>query len=90
MSKYWGKQIFTHGRFPAVGQKQKMVRERKKERKRERPKCGNNNDQLHIANADWAKINPNMAVVGSRTIMLTVIAQGWVYQTLSRQLHTNH
>ena len=23
MPKYWGKQIFTHGRFPEVGQKQK-------------------------------------------------------------------
>ena len=22
--KYWGKQIFAHGRFPEVGQKQKM------------------------------------------------------------------
>ena len=33
MPKYWGKQIFTHGSFPEVGQKQKM--EKKKE-KRER------------------------------------------------------
>ena len=23
MPKYWGKQIFTHGRFPEVGQQQK-------------------------------------------------------------------
>ena len=23
MPKYWGKQIFAHGRFPEVGQKQK-------------------------------------------------------------------
>ena len=23
MPKHWGKQIFTHGRFPEVGQKQK-------------------------------------------------------------------
>ena len=23
MPKYWGKQIFTHGRLPEVGQKQK-------------------------------------------------------------------
>ena len=29
MPKYWGKQIFTHGSFPQVGQKQKT--ERKKE-----------------------------------------------------------
>ena len=45
MPKYWGKQIFTHGRFPEVGQKQKT--EKKKER--ERPKVGNNNRHLHIA-----------------------------------------
>ena len=34
MPKYWGKQIFAHGRFPEVGEKQKT--EEKKERKRER------------------------------------------------------
>ena len=47
MPKYWGKQIFTHGRFPEVGQKQNT--EKKKEKERERPKVGNNNDQLRIA-----------------------------------------
>ena len=30
MSKYWGKQIFTHGSFPKVGQKQKTDRKREK------------------------------------------------------------
>ena len=30
MSKYWGKQVFTHGRFPEVGQKQKTERKKKK------------------------------------------------------------
>ena len=30
MPKYWGKQIFTHGSFPEVGQKQKTERKRKK------------------------------------------------------------
>ena len=34
MSKYWGKQIFTHGRFLKAGKKQKT--EKKKERKKER------------------------------------------------------
>ena len=29
MPKYWGKQIFTHGRFPEVGQNQKTEREKK-------------------------------------------------------------
>ena len=31
MPKYWGKQIFTHWRFPEVGQKQKTEREEKKD-----------------------------------------------------------
>ena len=43
MAKYWGKQIFTHGSFPEVGQKQKTEREER------RPKVGNNNGQLRIA-----------------------------------------
>ena len=30
MPKYWGKQIFTHGIFPEVGQKQKTERERER------------------------------------------------------------
>ena len=40
MPKYWGKQIFVHGRFPEVGQKQKTKKERKK-----RPNDGDNNGQ---------------------------------------------
>ena len=32
MPKYWGKQIFAHGRFPEVGQKQKTEK-KEKERK---------------------------------------------------------
>ena len=28
MTKYWGKQIFAHGRFLKVGQKQKTERKR--------------------------------------------------------------
>ena len=38
MPKYWGKQIFTHGRFPEVGQKQKTEKKRRK-------KVGDNNGQ---------------------------------------------
>ena len=34
MPKYWGKQIFTHGRFPEVGQKQKTERKRREKDKR--------------------------------------------------------
>ena len=34
MPKYWGKQIFTHGSFPKVGQKEKTEnRERERDRK---------------------------------------------------------
>ena len=44
MPKYWGKQIFAHGRFQEVGQKQKKERE-----KRRRAKLVNNNGQLCIA-----------------------------------------
>ena len=46
MSKYWGKQNFSHESFPKVGQKQKTERKREKER---RAKVGNNNGQLHFA-----------------------------------------
>ena len=45
MPKNWGKQIFSLGSFPKVGQKQKT------EKKRKRPKVGNNNVQLRIAKA---------------------------------------
>ena len=58
MPKYWGKQIFAHGRFPEVGEKQKT--EEKKERG---AKVGENNGQAtHGARkhawrtqAAWAK-----------------------------------
>ena len=37
MPKYWGKQIFAHGRFPRSGSKAKDgEKERKRERKTER------------------------------------------------------
>ena len=40
MPKYLGKQIFAHGGFPEVGQKQKTEREKKRG-----PNDGNNNGQ---------------------------------------------
>ena len=36
MPKYWGKQIFTHRRFPRSGSKAKDGGEKKKKKKRER------------------------------------------------------
>ena len=45
MPKYWGKQMFTDGSFPEVGQKQRTKREREKKRAND----GNNNSQLRIA-----------------------------------------
>ena len=51
MPKYWGKQIFAHGSFPEVGQKQKT------EKKNKKTKVGNNNGQLRIARkAAWANL----------------------------------
>ena len=48
MPKYWGKQIFAHGRFPEVGQKQKT--EGKKRRKKRGAKvCDNNGQATHDA-----------------------------------------
>ena len=41
MPKYWGKQIFAHGRFPEVGQKQKTEGGKKKRRERERERLNN-------------------------------------------------
>ena len=35
MAKYWAKQIFVHGSFPEVGEKQKTEREKKKEKRGE-------------------------------------------------------
>ena len=32
MPKYWGKQIFSLGRFPEVGQKQRTEKERKRQK----------------------------------------------------------
>ena len=43
MPKSWGKQIFTHGRFVEVGQKQKTGKKRKDR------KYNNKNGQLRIA-----------------------------------------
>ena len=34
MPKYWGKQIFAHGRFPEVGQKQRTDKRKKRKRKK--------------------------------------------------------
>ena len=45
MPKYWGKQIFSLGSFPEVGQKQKTERKERKRREKERLKDSNNNGQ---------------------------------------------
>ena len=50
MPKYWGKQIFTHGRFPEVGQKQK-TEEKKKEREKEERKLVKTMAKLRMAHA---------------------------------------
>ena len=45
MPKYWGKQIFAHGSFPEVGQKQKTEEKKREKKKKKKPKVGDNNDQ---------------------------------------------
>ena len=50
MPKYWGKQIFAHGRFPEVGQKQKTEERKEKREKIERLNdCNNNGQAMHGA-----------------------------------------
>ena len=58
MPKYWGKQTFTHGRFPEVGKTQKTEeRERKKERLND---CNNNGQATHGARKPPGPICPNV------------------------------
>ena len=45
MAKYWVKNYFAHGRFPEVGQKQKMEEKKEEEREKERLNNGDNNGQ---------------------------------------------
>ena len=61
MPKYWGKRLFTHGRFPEVGQKQNTEREKRK-KKRRLNDSDNNGQATHGARkhawrkqAAWAK-----------------------------------
>ena len=50
MPKYWGKQIFAHGRLPEVGEKQKTERKRRREKEEERLNdCNNNGQATHGA-----------------------------------------
>ena len=53
MPKYWGEQIFRHGSFPEMGQKQITEGKKERERKKERAKVGNNYGQLRIATPLW-------------------------------------
>ena len=68
MPKYWGKQIFTPGRFPEVGQKQKTEREKKTEKKRLND--GNNNGHLRIETPPRVAHARQFRVVGSLTSTL--------------------
>ena len=38
MRKYWGKQIFRHGSFPKVGEKEKAEGKKEEEKRRKRRK----------------------------------------------------
>ena len=63
MPKYWEKQIFAHGRFPEVGQKQKAEKKKKKDRRRSANDGDNNGQATHGARkhawrtqAAWANL----------------------------------
>ena len=47
MPKYWGKQIFMHGKFPEVGEKEKAEK-KEEEKRRRKKKVGENNGQLRF------------------------------------------
>ena len=78
MPKYWGKQIFTNGSFPEVGQKQKT------EKKERRANVGNNNGQLRIANATsggarkvaWANIERKLVITMAKLCMANASTHG--------------
>ena len=89
MPKYWGKQIFAHGRFPEVGQKQKTEK-----KERGGAKVGDNNGQAtHGARkhawrtqAAWAK--KERAKVGDNNGQATHVARkppGPIFQQSKRE-----
>ena len=61
MPKYWGKQIFTHVRFPEVGEKKKAEK-----KKRKKKKVGENNGQLRfVRHHVWrtqARLDQNISI----------------------------
>ena len=66
MPKYWGKQIFSLGRFPEVGQKQKT----EKKRERETLKVGNKWPGTHCKHhLGW---RTQSRLVQNRLMMLTL------------------
>ena len=74
MPKYWGKQIFMHGRFPEVGQKQKTERKRLND--------GNNNGQA--AHGARKAARTNLLV-----IILMPLAGGPSHMKVMRRLTTS-
>ena len=57
MPKYWGKQIFSLGRFLEVGQKQKTEKERKRKRDQKLViTMASNTTSGGACKASWAKI----------------------------------
>ena len=64
MPKYWGKQIFRHGRFPEVGQKQKTEREKE----REKPPWPKNALGLLNHNSIDDRVSPSLVFKTYRTL----------------------
>ena len=75
MPKYWGKQIFTHGRFPEV----KSRRRKRKKKKRRGKKVGENNGQLRfVQHHGWrtqARLDQNYAELVNYVIICRVNKQ---------------
>ena len=74
MPAYWEKQIFSHGSFPEVGEKQKALNKKKKK------KVSKNNGQVHLwrmqentpGTRGWTRLRDRMLVVKSRKRQLRI------------------
>ena len=53
MPKYWGKQIFSLGSCPEVGQKQKTEKKERRDRERKTEQGNNNGQAMHCKRHLW-------------------------------------
>ena len=69
MPKYWGKQIFSHGSFPEVGEKQKA----------EKKKVGENNGQLcFVRHHGWrTQASLDQYIIHGQELVQVVVTERW-------------